>query len=118
MAAVKGFYSLEPGSDGLVVLAEAGRREVGLAGAGVRVVVEAERRAGELDAAEGRVVDVDQQALGQRLLPLVHLLEVADLAGRDPLVRKAFQPHVRRLGGERGLDRGGQLVAMRDPLRS
>src|SRR6266511_4091171 len=108
---------VEPGADGGVVFAQAGWREVGLAGAGVRVVVEADRRAGELDPAEGGVLDLYDETLGTGLLPVVDLVECAYLAGRDSQHRKAFQPGVSLVGGERRLDQPDQLVAVRDPVR-
>ena len=44
---------------------------------------EPQRRAGQRQAAQRRVLDVDEQALAQRLVPLVDLVEAAHLAGRD-----------------------------------
>ena len=82
--------------------------------AAVRVVVEADRRAGQLDGAERRVVDVDQQALRAGLLPVVDVVEGAHLAGRHPRLRQPLEPVLGRLVREQSLDHLDQLVAVGD----
>src|SRR5215203_10824 len=72
----------QPGADGLVVLPEQGWRQVRLTATGVWAITEAQRRAGELDAAEDRMVDRDHQPLRPGLLPSVDLVEGAYLSRR------------------------------------
>src|SRR3954451_14994132 len=53
-----GVCGVQPGADGVVVLTEPRRRQVDLASPGVRLVVEAQRRSGELDRTEPRMLDL------------------------------------------------------------
>src|SRR5699024_5608579 len=101
---------VQPLPHGVVVLTERGRRTMhGRVGIG-RGIVEPQRRAGQLEVTEAWMTDVDQQALGQRLLPGVDLVERANFAGRHTSVGQARQPVLRRLGGQDGVDVGDQLV--------
>src|ERR1022692_927853 len=74
----------QPAADRLAVLVEQRRRQVlspsGLPAAGL----EPQRRPGQPDRAERRMVHLDQQPLRPGLLPGVDLIEVTNLARRDP----------------------------------
>ena len=76
-------WLVEPGPDGGAVLVEPGRRQVGLAAPAVRVVVEAQGGPGQLDRAEDGVLHREDEALRAGLVPVVDLVDAADLARRD-----------------------------------
>lgn len=67
-----------------------------LPGAGIRVVVEAQGRTGQLDRPEGGMVDLDQQALGTGLVPGIDLVQGAYPTGGDARVLEQLQPVVGR----------------------
>ena len=75
-------------------------------------VEEPQRRPGQRQPAERRVLDVDEQALRERLVPAVDLVDGADLARRDADLR---EPGQQVLGGDVGegpLEQGDHLVAV------
>ncbi|GES13770.1 hypothetical protein Amac_073670 [Acrocarpospora macrocephala] len=77
------------------------------------VVVEAERRAWERDAAEDGVVDVDQEALRVDLVPAVDLVDGADGSGGNAEVGERGQPVCAIVSGQGFLHVGDQLIPMR-----
>jgi hypothetical protein len=62
------------------------------------------------------VVDLEQQTLRAGLLPGVDVVDRAHLAGGDFGLGQDGEPVLGGLGREGRLDRGGQLVAVRDPV--
>ena len=99
------------------MLIEGRRWRVHLAAARVGVVVEADRGTGESGRPEGRVVDLEQQALGEGLLPGVHVIDGADLARGDAGGREDGEPVLGRLVGEVGLQGRDQRLAVGDSQR-
>ena len=94
------------------VLAQRGRRGVLAAPTGIPVVVEADRRPGQLDVAEDGVVDVEHQALRTGLVPVVDAVDGADLAGRDAQLGEAGEQLGEGVCREGGVERGRHLVAV------
>lgn len=84
--------------------------------AGHLVGVEAQRRSRQGHPPEGRVVDLEQQVLGARLLPRVHVVEGPHLPGRDARLGEGGEPVLGAVVGEGGLDLTDQIVAMCDAL--
>ena len=78
---------------------------------------EPQRGPGKGGGAECLVFDVDQQPLRPGLLPLVHLVEGAHLAGRDAGVGELAQQGLGVGVGERLLHQLDDLVAVGDPIR-
>jgi hypothetical protein len=79
-------------------------------------IEEPQRRTGQLYPAQGGVLDVDQEALGERLVPAVDLVDRADLPGRDA---GGGEPGQQLLGGnvgERALEQFDDLLPVPDPL--
>ena len=107
----------DPGADLVGVLVEQRRRGVVLprdlvAGR----VEEAERRAGQRDVPQRRVLHVDEQALAGDLVPLVDLVERAHLAGGHADLGEAGEQRLGVPVGEGRLDDLDHPVALGHPL--
>ena len=70
---------------------------------------------GQRDGAEAGV-DRDQQALRPGLVPAVHLVQRADLPGRDAEFRQALHQLVAPVATEGGVDRGDHRVPVGHPI--
>src|SRR2546422_7174775 len=100
LARLFGLDLVQPGTHTLVVLAQRRWRAVLSAAS----AVEPERRPRQRDPAQSGVVDFDQEALGSGLLPLIGLVDPANLAGRDPSLLQPGDPLLRRPPGKGRLD--------------
>src|ERR1700744_6071916 len=107
---------IEPAADGLVVLAQGRGRSVRVPAAGVGVVVETERRAGQPDRAEDRMLHVQDESLAAGLFPVVDAVQGLDLAGWDTELGQQRQERVERIGGEGLVDERDDLVPVPDPV--
>src|SRR3954453_5547671 len=107
----------QPGPHRVAVRVERRRRHVPVAGDLLpSAVEEAQRRPRQLERAEGVVVDGDLQALAGYLVPAVHLVDRANLPGRDPHLGEMSEQVRCRPVRERLLDQGDRLFAVGHPF--